>query len=52
MEQTIRPPRGRLAVLMPGLGAVATTLIAGVAAVRRQLAEPVGSLTQGGAHAR
>jgi len=48
MEQTIQAPQGRLAVLMPGLGAVATTLIAGVAAVRRQLAEPVGSLTQMG----
>ena len=36
----------RLAVLMPGMGAVATTAIAGVAAVRRGLAAPVGSLTQ------
>lgn len=48
MEQTIQPSRGRLAVLMPGLGAVATTLIAGVVSVRHQLAEPVGSLTQMG----
>ncbi len=36
----------RLAVLMPGMGAVATTAIAGVLAVRRGLALPVGSLTQ------
>jgi myo-inositol-1-phosphate synthase len=36
----------KLAVLMPGMGAVATTAIAGVAAVRRKLAAPVGSLTQ------
>jgi myo-inositol-1-phosphate synthase len=36
----------RLAVLFPGLGAVATTTIAGVEAVRRGLAAPVGSLTQ------
>jgi myo-inositol-1-phosphate synthase len=36
----------RLAVLLPGMGAVATTAIAGVAAVRRGLAAPVGSLTQ------
>jgi myo-inositol-1-phosphate synthase len=46
----------KLAVLMPGMGAVATTAIAGVASVRRGLAAPVGSLTQlghlveGGAH--
>jgi myo-inositol-1-phosphate synthase len=44
----IRPQRkgDRLAVLMPGLGAVATTAIAGVEAVKRQLAAPIGSLTQ------
>ena len=36
----------KLAVLTPGMGAVATTAIAGVAAVRRGLAVPVGSLTQ------
>ncbi len=43
---TIAPASGRLAVLIPGLGAVATTLIAGVEAVRRGLAKPTGSLTQ------
>jgi myo-inositol-1-phosphate synthase len=36
----------KLAVLLPGMGAVATTAIAGVAAVRKGLAAPVGSLTQ------
>jgi len=36
----------KLAVLLPGMGAVATTAIAGVTAVRRGLAAPVGSLTQ------
>jgi myo-inositol-1-phosphate synthase len=36
----------RLAVLLPGMGAVATTAIAGIAAVKRGLAAPVGSLTQ------
>ncbi len=41
------PSKGeKLAVLLPGMGAVATTAIAGVAAVRRKLAAPVGSLTQ------
>ncbi|HZL84947.1 MAG TPA: inositol-3-phosphate synthase [Candidatus Krumholzibacteria bacterium] len=44
----IAPATGRLGILMPGLGAVATTFIAGVAAVRRGLAQPIGSLTQMG----
>jgi myo-inositol-1-phosphate synthase len=43
---TIKPATGRLGVLTPGLGAVATTFIAGVEAVRRGLAQPIGSLTQ------
>src|SRR5215211_6884979 len=42
----ISPSRGRLGVLMPGIGAVATTLMAGVELIRKGLAEPVGSLTQ------
>jgi myo-inositol-1-phosphate synthase len=37
---------GKLAVLLPGLGAVATTTIAGVLLSRRGLARPIGSLTQ------
>ncbi len=45
---SIAPATGRLGILMPGLGAVATTFIAGVAAVRRGLAQPIGSLTQMG----
>lgn len=36
----------KLAVLLPGMGAVATTAIAGVVSVRRGLSAPVGSLTQ------
>ena len=43
---TIAPARGRLGVLTPGLGAVATTFMAGVESVRRGLAKPIGSLTQ------
>ena len=42
----IAPPRGRLGVLLVGLGAVSTTFIAGVHAIRRGLAAPTGSLTQ------
>jgi len=37
---------GRVGVLLPGLGAVATTVVAGVEAVRQGLAQPFGSLTQ------
>ncbi len=44
----IEPASGKLALLMPGMGAVATTLIAGVEAVRRGLAKPIGSVAQMG----
>ncbi|MFN2384111.1 MAG: inositol-3-phosphate synthase [Gemmatimonadota bacterium] len=44
----IAPADGRLGILLPGLGAVGTTLIAGVEAVRRGTAQPFGSLTQMG----
>ena len=44
----IAPAKGKLGILLVGLGAVSTTLIAGVHAVRRGLAEPIGSLTQMG----
>jgi myo-inositol-1-phosphate synthase len=44
--RTIEAAKGRLGVLLPGLGAVATTFVAGVEAVRRGIAKPVGSLTQ------
>ena len=44
----IKPAEGKLGVLLPGLGAVSTTFIAGVAAIRRGLALPIGSLTQMG----
>lgn len=48
MQHFIEKPEGKLGVLMPGLGAVATTLIAGVEAVKKDLAQPIGSLTQMG----
>src|SRR5579872_4101422 len=44
----VKQATGRLGVLIPGLGAVATTLIAGVEAVRKGIAQPIGSLTQMG----
>src|ERR1700759_529375 len=42
------PAKGKLGIMVVGLGAVATTMIAGVEAVRRGLAKPIGSLTQMG----
>jgi myo-inositol-1-phosphate synthase len=45
----VAPAKGKLGVLLVGLGAVSTTFIAGVEAVKRGLAEPIGSLTQMGA---
>lgn len=45
---TIKEPKGKLGVLMPGLGAVATTFVAGVSAIRKGIAQPFGSLTQMG----
>ena len=44
----IQSPSGKLGVLMPGLGAVSTTFIAGTIAIRKGLSEPIGSLTQMG----
>jgi hypothetical protein len=43
---TIAPPSGRVAVLCAGMGAVATTFMAGVLLSRRGLGRPIGSLTQ------
>ncbi len=43
---SIQPATGRLGIMIPGMGAVATTLIAGVEAVRRGMAKPIGSLSQ------
>src|SRR5258707_7097517 len=44
----IAPARGKLGVMLVGLGAVSTTTIAGVIAVRKGIAKPIGSLTQMG----
>ena len=42
----IAPATGKLGILLVGLGAVSTTTIAGVLAIRKGLAQPIGSLTQ------
>src|SRR5437764_3160330 len=47
-EKEMQSPRGKLGVMIPGMGAVATTFVAGVEAVRKGLAKPIGSLTQMG----
>ena len=44
----IAPASGKLGILLVGLGAVSTTFVAGVEAIKRRLAAPVGSLTQTG----
>ncbi len=44
----VAPATGKLGVLLPGMGAVATTFVAGVQAIRSGLSRPIGSLTQMG----
>ena len=44
----IKPAEGKLGVLLVGLGAVSTTFIAGVEAIKKGFAQPIGSLTQMG----
>ena len=44
----IQAPKGKLGIMIPGMGAVATTFVAGVEAVRKGYAKPIGSLTQMG----
>ena len=47
-RKKIKPAKGKLGVLLVGLGAVSTTFVAGVEAVKRGIGEPIGSLTQMG----
>src|SRR5437667_1655426 len=44
----IEPAKGKLGVMIPGMCAVATTFVAGVEAIRKSLASPIGSMTQMG----
>ncbi len=48
VTEKVAPATGKLGVMVVGFGAVATTMIAGVEAVRSGLAKPIGSLTQMG----
>ena len=47
-KRNIASPRGKLGVLVPGIGAVGTTLMAGTFSIRKGLSLPIGSLTQMG----
>lgn len=47
-KMKVEKAKGKLGILLPGLGAVATTTIAGVVAVNKGLSQPIGSLTQMG----
>src|SRR5213082_191545 len=47
-KDAIASAKGKLGVMIPGMGAVATTFVAGVEAVRKGFAKPIGSLTQMG----
>src|SRR5688572_23858833 len=42
----VQTASGKLGILLPGMGAVATTFIAGVLAIRKGIGKPIGSLTQ------
>src|SRR5258708_24628788 len=44
----IQAAKGKLGIMIPGMGSVATTLVAGVEGVRKGIAKPIGSLTQMG----
>jgi len=44
----IAPATGKLGIIIPGMGAVATTFVAGVEAIRKGISSPIGSLTQMG----
>src|ERR1051325_3533701 len=45
---SISPAKGKLGIMIPGMGAVATTFVAGVEAIRKGISSPIGSLTQMG----
>ena len=46
--ENLAPAKGKLGIMIPGMGAVATTFVAGVEAIRKKYAKPIGSLTQMG----
>ena len=47
-REDVAPAKGKLGIMIPGMGAVATTFVAGVEAVRKGISSPIGSMTQMG----
>jgi len=47
-REAVAPANGKLGIMIPGMGAVATTFVAGVEAVRKGISSPIGSVTQMG----
>jgi len=47
-REDVAPAKGKLGIMIPGRGAVATTFVAGVEAVRNGISSPIGSMTQMG----
>ena len=47
-REGVAPANGKLGIMIPGMGAVATTFVAGVEAVRKGISSPIGSVTQMG----
>ena len=45
-NQTVKPAKGKLGIMVVGLGAVTSTFMTGVLMARKGLAKPVGSMTQ------
>jgi myo-inositol-1-phosphate synthase len=48
MNTHVKKAEGKLGILIPGLGAVATTMIAGVESIKKGFSQPIGALTQMG----
>ena len=47
-QQNIKNPEGKLGILVPGIGAVSTTFMAGIFAARKGIGQPIGSISQMG----
>ena len=48
MNRSIRPADGKLMMFIPGMGAITTTILAGIFNIRKGLSKPIGSVTQMG----
>jgi myo-inositol-1-phosphate synthase len=48
MKRSIKPAEGKLMVFIPGMGAITSTVLAGIFNIRKGLSKPIGSVTQMG----